>query len=133
MITIQNDIKNTINKALKDLYPEENISFSVEAQKNPDFGDYSSNVLFAVSKKTKKSFLDVAGALMEHEAFEKIKLAFDERPEQGFLNFYLKEDYLAEKLLSFGAEIRKNKKQPIFLAVFYNFKFLVLVLIFIHQ
>ncbi|MBI4251672.1 MAG: arginine--tRNA ligase, partial [Candidatus Tectomicrobia bacterium] len=69
----------------------------IESPPSEDFGDYSTNLAMLLAKAERKPPLVIAERLREHLAgegvLEKVQV---ERP--GFLNFYLKTDFLAARL-----------------------------------
>ncbi|MEK6711333.1 MAG: arginine--tRNA ligase, partial [Nitrospinota bacterium] len=70
----------------------------IENPPNEDFGDYSTNLAMLLAKGERKAPLVIAERLREHlpvggEVLQEVKV---EKP--GFLNFYLKTDYLASRL-----------------------------------
>lgn len=77
------------------------------------FGDYSCNIAFLIARKTKKNPLKIAKLLKKkieqnrdfQKVFEKVEIA-----GQGFLNFYLKKEFLQEqvkKILREGKDFGK--------------------------
>lgn len=94
---------------------EDNILVEIPAKK--ENGDYSTNVALTLTKKLHKSPMDIANDIInnieENEYFEEIKIA-----APGFINFYLKKEYLLSvinKIIDEGknygrSAIGKNKK-----------------------
>jgi len=107
---IKNYIKNIVKKYKKD------IKFDVFYPPS-GFGDYSTNVAFILAKEFKKNPQEIAKDLVENlkrkfkKEFKDVQIA-----ENGFINFYLSEDYLIKKLKDFvknKIEIKKNKSKKI--------------------
>lgn len=91
-------IEQAINAICKQLgYPE--AKFGVEHPKDEAHGDYSCNIAMALGKQLGKNPREVAGEIVDrlqvdssarlHDVVEKIEIA-----GPGFINFYLKEEYL---------------------------------------
>lgn len=77
---------------------ETQIVYNVERPSNPKFGDLSTNVSMAYTKKEKKSPLDIAAKLVEFypkdgKLIKEIKIA-----KPGFINFYLNTQFLSEQV-----------------------------------
>ena len=77
---------------------ETQIVYNVERPSNPKFGDLSTNVSMAYTKKEKKSPLDIAAKLIEFypkdgKLIKEIKIA-----KPGFINFYLNTQFLSEQV-----------------------------------
>src|SRR6266540_3324586 len=76
-------------------YPD--VAFDVLTTPDPKLGDYSVNLAFAIAKKEGKNPLDIARELAkifsESEYFEKVEVA-----PPGFVNFFLKMEFLQEQL-----------------------------------
>lgn len=105
-MTIQNQIKDLINEAVKGLGAEA-VTFSLEHPDVMAHGDYAANIALILSKQLKKAPIQIA-----KEIVEKIKLHKPKQIEKieiagpGFINFYLSADY-------FTGEIRQilNQKE----------------------
>ena len=89
---LSNLIKNSLTKLnndddLKDL------NITIEVPANKDNGDYSSNIALTLTKKLHKSPLEIADLIVNNiennNIIEEIKIA-----PPGFINFYLKKEYL---------------------------------------
>jgi len=117
---IRSEVRKTIKDSLgkiKDI-PE----FSLEASSDLSHGDYASNIAFLAANKLKKNPLEIAGDLKskilksKSKIFEKIEVA-----KPGFLNFFLKEEYLQDQVVKILKEkgkygnlrIGRNKKVQI--------------------
>lgn len=97
MVSATSAIKESLKQSLVKL---DLIVTSVELDhpSNPDFGDYSTNVAMILAKQQKSNPLDIAGRI-------KVELEKDLPPEidhidvlpPGFINFWLKTDYLVNQ------------------------------------
>lgn len=70
----------------------ENVNITIEIPKNKDNGDYSTNVAMQLTKLLKKSPIDIANDIVSNineEWITKVEIA-----GPGFINFYIKLDYL---------------------------------------
>ena len=88
---ILNLLKNILSKITN-----EDIDFIVEIPKNNDNGDYSSNIAMKLTKILHKNPLDIANEIIKdinEDYIEKIEIA-----PPGFINFYLKKDYLLDNI-----------------------------------
>lgn len=84
-------IKKIIEKM--DIVDEE---IQVEIPKNKDNGDYSTNIALKLSKKMHKNPLEIANLIIDNikeDYVEKVEIA-----NPGFINFYLKKDYLFDNI-----------------------------------
>ncbi len=90
------EIKELINVLIKDLYPGDNLKFSVEAV-DEKFGDYSTNAAMVLGKVRGEKPTEVAekiiAKLSKAEIFEKVEVA-----KPGFINFKLALPYLQNKI-----------------------------------
>ncbi|GAB4140535.1 MAG: arginine--tRNA ligase [Patescibacteria group bacterium] len=128
---IKKKIKELIKKSLEkfaEIVPDEDlIDNSEKKQQNesllqnfdfeishPDknFGDFSINIAFKISKKLKKNPIEIANQIIQNlptdNTFEKIEVA-----NPGFINFYLSEKYLLKHVFETKAYYNtplKNKK-----------------------
>lgn len=94
---IKNWIREKLIKTLDKMGIEEIPDFKIEIPLN-NFGDYSSNIAFLLSKKLKQNprniALDISKHLDDKDYFNKIEVA-----GPGFLNFFLNEKVYSEFLL----------------------------------
>ena len=96
---MKNEIKKILNEAAKKLINEEKVDFSVDSPKDEKFGDYSSNLAMVLAKKMGKNPLAIAEDIkkeiekIKNENFSKIEVA-----KPGYINFYLADKYLQEKV-----------------------------------
>ena len=88
-------VKDKIIQLLKRVAPEEKIV--VEIPKEESLGDYSTNLAFVLAGQKKKPPLGIAQEIVkklpETDFLEKIEVA-----PPGFINFYLKDEWLAERV-----------------------------------
>ena len=62
---MKKEIKKEINQTLKKLnYTDSDININISVPKNKKFGDLSTNISFELSKKLKKSPLEIAEILI---------------------------------------------------------------------
>jgi len=88
---MKKQIKEIIKKSIK----EEILDFSVEIPSDKKLGDYSTNVALILAKKTGKNLIEVANEIkgkIDSELFSKIEVA------NGFINFFISEEYLRKQL-----------------------------------
>jgi len=98
---MKNQIKEIIKKAIEGDAPD----FSVEVPDDKAHGDYSTNVALILAKKLNKNPIGVAKSIKEKiksDLFSKIEVAVP-----GFINFFVSEKYLQEKL---GGILKEKNK-----------------------
>ena len=86
-------IKNALTKLDIDISLE---NIMIETPKDTKNGDYSSNIAMKLAKTLKDSPINIANkivTLLEDEIIDKVMVA-----NPGFINFYLKKDYLFENI-----------------------------------
>jgi arginyl-tRNA synthetase len=125
---IPQKIINLIKKSLKKAQKEKKLpkfkipEILVEKPEKKDYGDYASNIALKIGKKAKENPLEIAKILKDNllsdfnfqEIFERVEIA-----EPGFLNFFLKKEYLQKSLKEilrkdfFQLKIGKGKKVQI--------------------
>ncbi|RAP39063.1 arginine--tRNA ligase [Candidatus Marinamargulisbacteria bacterium SCGC AAA071-K20] len=94
---IKKELETQLSQALKEL-GFDNIDLKLERPKNPDHGDYASNVSFQLAKTLKKAPPLIAEDLKSKLKDNKISEIVDFNPVSGFLNITLKPNYLLERL-----------------------------------
>jgi arginyl-tRNA synthetase len=104
-------IKKLILKAVNNLFKGLSLKetdFEVSLIENESLGDYTSNISFLISKKTKESPTKIAEKLLlEISSFKETKIYFEKvEAINGFLNFYLSLNFLKKYL--FEIERKKN-------------------------
>jgi len=85
-------LKKEIKKALDSLGITEDISIVIEIPKDKNNGDYSSNIAMQLTKVLKANPRDIASKIIDNinnENIIKVEIA-----GPGFLNFFVKKDYL---------------------------------------
>lgn len=88
-------IRDLVNQALKELQSDP-VDFSVTHPREESHGDYSVNVAMILAKQVGKNPRELAQQIVESigesEEIEKVEIA-----GPGFINFYLKTDFLVEE------------------------------------
>lgn len=95
--------KNLIKNAIKGLYPE--VDFDVLPTPDPKLGDYSANIAFVLAKNSGKSPVEFVKQVKESIAGKLEDVCDIETAPNGFINFFLKSDFLQEQLKN----INENK------------------------
>ena len=88
-------LHDIISKALNKMNIADE-SINIEIPKNNENGDYSSNIAMQLASKLKKKPIDIANeivSLINNDLIEKTSIA-----GPGFINFYLKKDYLFDNI-----------------------------------
>ncbi len=104
-------MKETIKKELEKIISEKfnlQITVYVFPSPNENFGDYTTNVAFLLAKKVKKSpkeFFQIIFKNFSNKQIKKIDFV------NGFINFWLKEKVLVDKLI----KVKNNQFTPNFL------------------
>lgn len=84
-----------LRRIIEEKFP--GVAFEVTAPPDPAMGDYSTNLAFALAKERGKHPRDaaqeIADAFRDFEFFEKVEIA-----GPGFVNFYLKKEFLQGRL-----------------------------------
>lgn len=95
-MSIKTELSNIIKTSLKEIDTEkilEDTKIIIEVPAKRENGDYSSNIAMTVTKKLKKNPMEIAELIVNHinklNVIEEIQIA-----PPGFINFYLKKDYL---------------------------------------
>jgi arginyl-tRNA synthetase len=100
-------IKELITKSLSKVSSQKDIEVFIP--ENDSFGDFSTNLAMILSKKEKKSLVDISEGLIEKlkkdislkDYIEKIEF------KSGFINFWLKKEYLVRELKKI--DLRKDE------------------------
>ena len=71
-------LRKKIDKVVKELFKTEIRDYSIEIPPNDDFGDYSTNVAFVLSKQLKRNPKDIAVAMVG--AIHELPLRLRQRP-----------------------------------------------------
>ena len=117
---VKKKILELIQKAVKKVFGKIEIEkFEIEYPKNKNFGDYSTNLALILAKVLKKNPVEIGEKIKNQ--ISKSKVNFFEKIEivkPGFINFFLKKEFLQKKVLeilkereNFGKlKIGKNQK-----------------------
>lgn len=96
-MSIKNTLKEIIKKSLTRIYEVSLDQIIIEIPKNKTNGDYSTNISLLLTKKLNKSPLEIAELIKnninDNEVIEKIEIA-----PPGFINFYIKREYLLSNI-----------------------------------
>ena len=96
-MSIKNTIKEIIKTSLKDIYEIEKEKIVIEIPKNKSNGDYSTNIPLTLTKQLNNSPLEIAKMIVknikDNDIIEKIEIA-----NPGFINFYIKKEYLLNNI-----------------------------------
>ena len=76
----------------------EKVKIQVEVPRERNFGDYSSNVVFAMAKKSGQSPQEIAKEIAAKISQNLPDFLAKVETKNGFINFYLKPEWLAEQL-----------------------------------
>ncbi len=94
--TLEHMIKCSLSK-IENMTELESQNVIVEVPARKENGDYSTNVALTLTKKLKKSPLEIAQEIVNNidkeNVIEEIKIA-----NPGFINFYLKKEYLLQQI-----------------------------------
>ena len=95
---MKKEIKKEINQTLKKLnYTDSDININISVPKNKKFGDLSTNISFELSKKLKKSPLEIA-EIIKNELININLFSNVSAIKPGFINFNLNPQYLNKNL-----------------------------------
>ncbi len=94
---MKDKLKLAIKKVLKEI--DVDIDPLIERPKDPNFGDYTTNVALIAAKKLKKSPQGVAEQLVEKLKKEKLEEIRAIEFVSGFINFKLSDSYLQNQIL----------------------------------
>ncbi|HZZ99123.1 MAG TPA: arginine--tRNA ligase [Candidatus Paceibacterota bacterium] len=100
-------MKQTIKEFLREQLDAvaDGVEFDVLVSPNPQFGDYSTNIAFVLAKREGKTPVDVAQALKDELMTDKMaEVAIIEIAPNGFLNFFLNQEFLQQQLASISAD-----------------------------
>lgn len=99
-MSIKTLIGHIIKCSLSELYKlevEENFNINVEIPAKRENGDYSTNIALTLTKKLHKSPMEIAQEIVsnikENNIFEDVNIA-----SPGFINFYLKKEFLLNQI-----------------------------------
>lgn len=108
MKIIEKEIENILEKTAKKLYNINNIVLPlVQVATNEKFGDFQTNFAMVNAKNMKRSPVEIANEIkdqiIENNIIDKIEIA-----GPGFLNIFIKKEYLAEKIKSVNIDKKYN-------------------------
>jgi len=101
-MTIKDEIRSLISKNIK-----EKVDFAVEGPENKNYGDYATNVALILAKKQGKNPKEIADKLVSDFDIQNSKFLDKAEALNGFINFYLKKEFLQEQI----KEIIKQGKE----------------------
>ena len=97
---MKKEIKKQLNKTLKKLnYIDSDININISEPKNKKFGDLSTNISFDLSKKLKKSPIEIA-EVIKNELTDINLFSNVSAIKPGFIKFNLNPQYLNKNLFS---------------------------------
>src|SRR4030043_1125874 len=110
-MTVKDEIKSLISKTTR-----EKVEFIVETPEIRNYGDYATNIALVLAKKLKKDPIQIAeeikfkliSFLKKGDIIEKIEIV-----KPGFINLFLKPDFLQKELKSILKQDNKFGSQDI--------------------
>jgi len=117
---IKEKIQSLLLKTFQEIKKERPYDFnfskkeiSITGQEIKERGDYSSSFPFLISKKSYQKPEEIAKIFEEKIKKKKINFLEDIKAENGFLNFYIKKDYLLKDFLNLekGSFFEKKQKK----------------------
>jgi len=117
---VKEKIQNLLLKTFQEIKKERPYDFnfskkeiSITGQEIKERGDYSSSFPFLISKKSYQKPEEIAKIFEEKIKKKKINFLEDIKAENGFLNFYIKKDYLLKDFLNLekGSFFEKKQKK----------------------
>lgn len=94
--TIKQKVFDTIFEALEGMKLE--VKFSIDYPQQAEHGDYATNVALIVSRALKKGAPEVAYEIVANMKIDKNIFEEVEVSSKGFINFFLRKDYVFEQL-----------------------------------
>lgn len=100
-------IKDLITKSLSKISSQRDIEVFIP--ENDSFGDFSTNLAMILSKKEKKNLIDISDSLVDKLQRDDSLKKYIEKIEfkSGFINFWLKKEYLTHELKKI--DLRKDE------------------------
>lgn len=100
-------IKNEINQVLKKHFKLANVNFSIEYPPSTEMGDYSCNIALVLAKKLNQNPMQLAEEIANSLKTLTPLISQTKIAKPGFINFYLSEKFLQNKV----KEILKKKNK----------------------
>jgi len=100
MLNSKQIIKQELLSSIREVVPQD-FEINVESPKDPSHGDYTSNIALIISKKLKKSPLELAQEIAQKlNSSSSVSKYFDkvEAVAPGFINFWISKDSLLDSL-----------------------------------
>jgi len=96
----QEYLKITLSKALesKGFASQGELEITLERPKNPEHGDFATNVAMLLASKLKRNPREIAAELLEELDLDSKVVSKTEIAGAGFINFHLQNQYLGESL-----------------------------------
>ncbi len=90
----------TLSKALesKGFASSGELEITLERPKNPEHGDFATNVAMLLASKLKRNPREIAAELLEELDLDSKVVSKTEIAGAGFINFHLEKQYLGESL-----------------------------------
>jgi arginyl-tRNA synthetase len=104
---IKEQIKNLIKKAVK------TEDFSVEIPEEKAHGDYASNIALILAKKQGKNPIEIANAIISKLDIQNSNFLDHAEVANGFINFFLKPEFLIQQIKNIVKEDKNFGKQNI--------------------
>lgn len=102
---MKKNLEKMIQKSIVDLFELNQVDFSVDYPKDEKFGDYMTNVALILAKKVGKSPMEIAENIKHQIAsFKEVKFQKIEIVAPGYINFYLSNEYLQNKVAEINIE-----------------------------
>ncbi len=122
---MKKELERIIQKAVLDLFEIEQVDFAVDYPKDEKFGDYATNVALVLAKKVGKSPMEIAESLKSKvQSQQSLEFSNIEVAAPGYVNFYLSEKYLQDKVAEIQAEKENFGKSEIGQGVKINNEFI---------
>lgn len=103
---MKKELEKIIGKAVFELFGLEQAGFAVEYPKDEKFGDYATNAALVLAKKVGKNPMEIAREVVDVLSDNKLKDVFKkiEVVAPGYVNFYLSEKFLQDKVAEINSE-----------------------------
>lgn len=96
---LKKEIRESIDEALRKMRVKYDGEISLEEPPNPEMGDISSNISFSLTKKLKKSPVEIAEEIKEHI---KLPLYFKKVETKGpYINFFINYKLFSTKMVNY--------------------------------